>query len=154
MPTASAITAPEAAPAKDYKIPAILLVIGILLYLLWAAFTGGAHAAAGMLIDIPVTLAFKLVIGTVACLLTSKIMGTAFGYVGSALLKLAAVFIFPGAVTLFIPWIGWLVALLLYWGLLEWLFELDALESIVFVIVIWVTSAVAMLLVTAILVAH
>jgi hypothetical protein len=154
MPITRAISIPEPPPAKDYKIPAALIAIGICIELTSALLLGGPHALTRILVTLPLTLLVQIAIGIAACLITSKIMGTAFGYAGSAILKLAAVFLFPAAVAAYIPVIGWIVSLLLYWGLLEWLFELDVIESLVFVFVIWATSAVAALLITAILVAR
>jgi hypothetical protein len=38
------------------------------------------------------------------------------------------------------------VAVILYWGLIEWLFELDPLETVVTVIIMWVVKMGAFLL--------
>jgi hypothetical protein len=133
--------------AKDYVIPSALLALGIVIYLLYAFIVGGAAGLQGMLVYLPVRLLVQVVLGVAACMITVKIMGSAFGYLGSAILKLAAIFVFPSAATFFIPHVGWLIALLLYWGLIEWLFELDAMETIVLAIVIWCVNAGAILLV-------
>ena len=43
----------------------------------------------------------------------------------------------PSAATFFIPWVGWILSWILYWKLIEWLFELDGIEPIVLSIVFW-----------------
>jgi len=65
-----------------------------------------------------------------------------------AVMKLAAIFVFPDGVTSFIPWmiVAWLVAVVIYWGLLEWLFELDSMETIMLAIVICLVNAGAVVL--------
>jgi hypothetical protein len=131
---------------KDYKIPLALLGVGVLIYMVYALIVGGIPGVAAMALVLPLRIVIQAALGIVACMITAKIMGTAFGYAGPAAAKLAAVFVFPGAVTFLIPYIGWIIALLLYWGLLEWLFELEALETIMLVIVIFFVNIGAILL--------
>ena len=137
----------EAYAAKDYKIPAVLLGVGVVLYLIYGMYRGGVAGLGAMAVALPVQLLIQVALGVVACLLTVKIIGAAFGYVGSAILKLAAVAVFPSAVSIYIPYVGWIVSLLLYWGLLEWLFELEVMETITLVVVLFVVNALAIMLV-------
>jgi hypothetical protein len=131
---------------KDYLIPGILMGVGILIFLTYAFIMGGTAGLAAMAVYLPIRLVMMVVLGVIACFITARIMGTGFGYLKSAIVKLAAIFIFPAAATFFIPWVGWLLALLLYWKLLEWLFELEALETVVLAIVIWFVNIGAMIL--------
>jgi len=122
---------------NEYLKPAILLGVGIAIYMLYALIVGGPAGLIAMGILLPIRIFFQVTLGVIACYITAKIMSTDFGLLLPAIVKLAAVFIFPSAVTFFIPWIGWLIALGLYWCLLQWLFELDGMETIVLSIVIF-----------------
>jgi hypothetical protein len=130
----------EETNAKEYVVPAVLLGIGVLVYLGYAVIVNGVDGILGMLIYLPIRIAVQVTLGVVACFITAKIMGTGFGDLKSAIIKLAAIFMFPGAVTFFIPYVGWLMALVLYWGMLEKLFELEAMETIVLAVVIWLVN--------------
>jgi hypothetical protein len=129
---------------KDYLIPGVLLSIGILIFLAWSVILGGLTGLAVMAVYLPIRLVVQVVVGVIACFFTARIMGTSFGYLKTAIIKLAAIFVFPAAATFFIPWVGWILALLLYWKLIEWLFELEAMETIVLAIVIWFVNIGAM----------
>jgi len=132
---------------KDYRIPGALLGVGVLIYLAWGFLTGGSAGLVAMVIYLPVRLIVQVILGVIACFITARFMGTSFGYLKSALVKLAAIFVFPSAATFFIPWVGGIIAILLYWKLLEWLFELEALETIMLAIVIWFVNIGAFFLV-------
>ena len=148
MPRFSELEASAPTPAKEYLIPAALIAAGICISAVYGLAVGGASGFLSVLIYTAVTAVFQVALGIVACLITARAMGVAFGYAGSAILKLAAIFIFPSAVAILIPSIiGKIVGLIIYWGLIEWLFELDALETIVFAIVIWLVNIGALLLV-------
>jgi hypothetical protein len=156
--TLTPIPQPEGVDSKEYKIPAILLGVGILIELLRAFFSPSKAGVTAALVALLIALIVRVGLGVVACYLTARIMGVGFGYLTTAILKLAAVFIFPSAVTFFIPMfgipvLGSLIAILLYWGLLEWLFELGAMETIALVIIIFFVNTGAIILITAIHVA-
>lgn len=151
MPRFSDAQAPEAAPAKDYLIPLALIAAGFGISASYGLIHNGVAGLAGIAIYTSVATVVRVGLGVIACLITARIMGAAFGYAGSALLKLAAIFLFPSAVELFLPSIaGWIVGLILYWGLIEWLFELDAMETIVFAVVIWLVNIAAIFLVAVV----
>ncbi len=136
----------ERSDPKDYLYPAMLLAAGVLAYLVHAFVKSGMGGVGGMLLYLPIQIIVQVIVGVVACLLTVRIMGTTFGYLTSAIVKLAAIFVFPTSVTAFIPYVGGLIALIIYWGLLEWLFELDPMETIVLSLVIWGLNAGVILL--------
>ena len=107
------------------------------------------------LLALGIVLAIQVVLGVVACLLAGKLTGADFGLLLPGCMKLAAICVFPGAVTGLIPWgcAGYILGLLLYWGLLEWLFGLDPMETITTVVVMWAVNAGAVLLAAAALAA-
>ena len=85
-------------------------------------------------------LAILIIVGVglmgVACLITSKLLGTKFGDVRTAVWKLAAIFTFPIAVGSFLPaWWATLIASALYFALLLWLFDLEVHEAALFTLI-------------------
>ncbi len=131
---------------KETTIPAVLLVLGIAMYLAFGLWLGGAGVAAFILGETLVGLAIGIPLGILACFITAWLMGASFGTLKGAILKLAAVYTFPSAVLLLAATslsiegvlLGLLFGLVLYCGLLAWLFELDPLEVIVLAIVLFV----------------
>jgi hypothetical protein len=81
-------------------------------------------------------LVIGVFLGIIACYVTASLLGTSFGYLGSAALKLAGIFTFPTAVSQLVPF-GWLLSLILFFGLLTWLFNLDWFEALIFTFVLW-----------------
>lgn len=130
--------------AKEYKIPAALLLVGILIDIGHTVFTAGVKGVGPELLAMGIIVTVQVILGIIACFITARIMGANFGTLTPAMVKLAAVCVFPGAVALFIPsfipLVGMFLTPLLFWGLLEWLFELDVMESIVLVFVIWIVQ--------------
>ena len=137
---------PESTDPREYKIPIALLAIGILIYLFFYLLITGSHGFTTLLISFPLQLVIQMVMGIIVCVVTAKIFGTSFGNHGSALLKLAAIFTFSGAVAVSIPFgMDWMVFLLVCTVLLKWLFQIDTVETIVFVILLAATKFVALL---------
>lgn len=121
---------------KDRRAPYALLIAGVAIVLGNTLIHHGpidAIAAFGW-------LAIAMIIGVglmaVACLITAKLLGTSFGDLGAALLKLAAIFVLPTAVAgLLPPWWSSLISTALYFALLLWLFDLEVYEAAVFTLV-------------------
>jgi len=128
---------------KEYKIPAALLATGFLIEIVRAVYFSKGTSLGSAVLALGILLLIQVTLGVLACLLAGKIVGASYGYLIPGCCKLAAIFVFPGAIALCIPWacVGWVVCLFLYWGLIQWLFGLDPLETIVTVIVIWVVNA-------------
>lgn len=137
---------PESDP-KEFIIPGALLGIGVVIYLIQALLTRGTTGMGATLIALFVLLAIKVVLGLIACLLAAKFMGCSYGALWSGVLKLAAIFIFPGAVAVLIPIpiFAFIVTVLLYWGLIEKLFDMDVNKTITTVIVITLAQVSAIL---------
>lgn len=127
---------------KEFIIPGALLGIGVVIYLIHSMVTRGATTVGATLLILVVTLAIQVILGLIACLIAAKFMGCSYGALWSGCLKLAAIFIFPGAITSWIPipFIPFIISILLYWGLIEYLFELDTQETITTIIVIWLVQ--------------
>lgn len=140
--------------AKEVKIPAALMAAGILIAIVHAVFFRQVSVGSALL-SLAVTLFLRIILGIAACFLTNRFAGVDYGTLGAACLKWGAIFIFPTAVALLIPiaCIGFLASLLLYWGLIEWLFDLEAMDTIVTVVAIWLTQVGAFFLAAVVLAA-
>jgi hypothetical protein len=123
---------------KDRRAPYALLIAGVTIILGNTLIHHGpvdAIAAFGW-------LAIWMIIGVgamaIACLITARLLGTSFGELGGAVLKLAAIFVLPTAVTVsgyLSPWWSTVISTALYFGLLLWLFDLEVYEAAVFTLV-------------------
>src|SRR5947209_13941161 len=105
--------------AKERQVPLVLIAIGFTLYVV-AAFSKLGTAGAGV---VAVFIVVSTLIGVALMLggayLTAAITGTSFGDLRSALLKLAAIYLFPGALAVWMPGaIGWLISIALWFSLL------------------------------------
>ena len=87
---------------KDFQIPIVLIIVG---FLIWAFVGYRMMGTAGPAIALAV-IGVGAVIGTAlmiaAAFLTAKLLGMSFGELGPAVLKLAAIYLFPAAVGLLI----------------------------------------------------
>jgi hypothetical protein len=122
---------------RDFQIPIVLILVG---FLIWAFVGYRMMGTAGPAIVLAV-IGVGAVIGTAimiaAAFLTAKLLGMSFGELGPAILKLAAIYLFPAAVGSLFPF-GVLLALVLWFALLLWMFEIEVFQAIVFVIVLFV----------------
>ena len=123
---------------KEVTVPVALLAVGLVLFAVAGLLLGGAVGAGVYLLMVAVQLVVGVPLGILACFITARILQGSFGYLNTAILKLAAIFVFCGAVAAVVPYVGWLISLPVYWGLLAWLFELEVAEVVVLTIVLWV----------------
>ncbi len=121
---------------KEVKIPLTLLMIGIAVFFCYGFIEGGASGAASVLASKGRELLLSLAAAIIACFIAGWLLNIDFGLLLTAILKLAAIFMFPWAVAL-VPVVGWLISIVLYWALLEKFFDLDARELFTCVILIF-----------------
>ena len=97
-------------------------------------YASGRKTVAFFLGFIGFLLALQTILGTVAAFVTAKITGASFGELWTAMLKLAGIIVFTGALSLAIPY-GGLLVVFIYLGLLMWLLDLAFGEAVIFAIV-------------------
>ncbi len=124
--------------AKEIKIPAALLAIATAIFLLYGLFAAGTLGVSVMLVALAFQIFVGVAVGLVACLIASKLIGFSLGTLGPTTLKLAAIYTFPAAVGALIPFVGWIIALALFFVLLTWLFELEGREAILCSVIVFV----------------
>lgn len=131
--------------ATEFKIPVALLIAGLAIIFGYALVVAGPSLAKAVILMQVIGLAIMIPLGIVACYITAKLLSIDFGDVRSASAKLAAIFTFPSAVALLIPWgpVAWLVSVLLYLGLLTWLFDMEGWDPLICAIVIWLVRIAA-----------
>lgn len=131
------------ADEKEYRIPGVLLVFGFALLLLQAHFLDPAVGLVTHFVSNAVGLAFGVALATFGCFLVAPLLGTSFGHLHSAILKLAGIFTFTAALAGLAGGFGWLVSFPLYFVLLMWLFTLDLFEAFVYAVVLWLARWIA-----------
>ncbi len=130
---------------KEVKIPLALLTIGIVVFFCYGFAKGGASGGVSVLVSTGGELLIAMAAAIVACFIAGSLMGFDLGLRHTAILKLAAIFLFPWAVAL-VPVVGWLILIVLYWALLEKFFELDPPELFSCVILIFLARFYANIL--------
>lgn len=130
----------------EYKVPGALIGVSMLIY---GAFfywhLGGEGLVVGSLIMISATI-IEVILALGACFITAKLLGTSFGNLGSAIVKLTAIVLFPSAVGLILPG-GWIWTIIFYLGLLYALFDLDGWEPIYFAVILYAIERLVLMFV-------
>ena len=112
----------------------------------WDDEEPGAMGVVGALIGMLVMVGVRVGLGMAACAVTARLMVFDFSPWLSSALKLGAIFVFPAAVASYVPYAGWGVQFLLYYGLLSWLFEVGGTELHVFAGLIFLVNLLATVL--------
>ena len=135
--------------AKEKQIPIILIVIGLIIWVIvgFARFDVGPLWIV-LIVGIDATVRTLLLIA--AAYVTAGLMSVSFGDLRAAFLKFTAVVVFSGAVGAAIPF-GGIIAAVVAFGLLLWLFDLEVYQAVVFTIIYWVVSLVAGIIVAGLL---
>jgi DNA-directed RNA polymerase subunit RPC12/RpoP len=151
-PIASALEAreDEAAANKfiDLWLPLGLILIGLAFQIITQLYFSDDPAsgliAAG--ISVGVELAIRIPLLLAAMIIAVKLLDVAFGPLGQALLKLTAVVLGPTAIGLTIAFliggivglfVGMFIAFVIYWTLLTVLFNLEGIEALYLIFIIW-----------------
>jgi len=116
---------------KEFGVPLILLVAGLLIYGARTMCSHGATTAAMAMGIVLLTATLETLVGIVAACVTAGILKTGFGYLRSAFLKLAAIIVITDAIASLLPMAG-ICVLFTYFGLLVWQFEIDFGEAVIF----------------------
>jgi hypothetical protein len=137
---------------KDIYLPAALIVLGVGMAFVQAMYfsndaTQGLTSAAMM---VGLNLAFSVPALFIAMLLAVKILDVAFGPLGMALFKLVAIALGPDAIGGIINvavgggivgWFaGFMVSLIAFWVLLTVLLDLEAIEALYMMGLIWIVQ--------------
>ena len=146
---------PTGSPVKDLYVPLAALAIGIALdiALVFIASNGGDEGAtprptvepsmAAQIGVVAIHLIFGVILMFPAGIYCFKLFEIPLGAMGPALLKLAAVYVGPGALGAVVAAVstvepvGWLIAIAGSLGLAVWLFGLNVFDSIVLSLVTW-----------------
>ncbi len=132
--------------AKELYIPEAMIIAGVAMHLLAPGEEG--TTIVGLALAMVVHVAFALA----GCFITAGLLKISFGGLFSAVIKLAAVIIFPTGISAIAP-ITQLFFLepVLYLGLMVWLFEIEWFEAVVCSAVIFVMKMLAATLIFTLL---
>src|SRR5690606_8438382 len=118
---------------SEFAGPLALLVVGLLSYGAGAFFMAGARTAGVVMGIIFVIAVVETIVGIAVAYVTAAVLGTSFGELRTAVLKLAGILVFSGAIAFILP-LGGLISLAIYFGLLMWFFGLEVYEAVIFAI--------------------
>lgn len=152
---------------RQRRIAAIwgLLFVSLLLYLAWGFWLAGGIGVAAVIWIVATRLLIAVPVGIATCFLTARLLKTSFGTLGFAIVKLATLVIVTDAVyrisfEILDPSFGSLLAfiacfflaLLVYFCLLAWLFDLDLIEAFYFAVIMAVIYSAVVALANHVLV--
>lgn len=127
--------------AKDRQIPIVLIVVGLILYAIAAFTRSGPAGAASVVVAALVLGLVQTVLLTLAAFIASSIMGISFGELPTAALKFAGVALVVGGLSAILPWAG-LIWLVVFLGLVVYLFELQIGYAIGLTIIYWLLGLI------------
>jgi hypothetical protein len=135
----------------EWKIPLALFVIGVIVLVAGAALLDSASPSATVL-GIALLLVVNVPLTIAAMYLAANWLGLAFGYLHTAILKLAAISVFTTSLDQLGSWLGqpllgWLAAIAISFYLFSYFFDLDFNETLLAVVAItaiqWVLLLIA-----------
>jgi hypothetical protein len=125
---------PDLSEAQEGRIPAVLAITGGAFLLIVALGKTSDLGFPGALAYGAAYLAVGMITGLIGFLIAAKALGSGFGYLRPALVKLVAVVTLPAALDGLISlipgmgWPAWGASICLTFVLLSWLFDLDTTE--------------------------
>jgi len=135
-------------PKREWVVPTVLLGVGLLLAMSGIFLHEGAAAVTRFVIVIGINLVLTVPITIAAMYVAAAVLGTSFGTLGMAILKLTAINVmflgilltaaFAGA-----PVIGLAVAVVVGWVLFSFLFKLAWYETLISLLIIGLIHFVA-----------
>lgn len=129
---------------KEFAIPMALLTLAVIIYAGYGFWAGGAEGTMGIIVLIGLNVIFGVVFGIAGFYVATWLFGISYGNLITAVPKMAAIVLFPDAITLFVPGVlGWLISVVLYFFLLSWLFDLDAHETFMTTVTLFVLKILA-----------
>jgi hypothetical protein len=140
---------PEEVAAKarwnDLYWPTIALAVGLVLSIVDGVWGPGSSDWKYVVTSVMVTGLINVVFSFIGVLITSKLLSIGLGNFQTALLKVSAIALAPGAISDIIinkmpsGWaIGWVVSIVLYVGMFNKFFDMDMMETMICAAIIWV----------------
>ena len=136
------------ASTREWLVPTALLVVGLMLALSGIFVHEGAAGVRGLVIVVAVNLAVTVPITIAAMHIAAALLGTSFGTLGTAILKLAAINVLYLGIVLTgalvgVPLIGLIVGVVVSWVLFSFLFDLAWYETLISLLIIGVIHFIA-----------
>src|SRR5690606_18969886 len=88
---------------SEFTVPLVLLVGGLLIYGIGAFMAAGAQSAGFVMGIVFVLAAIQTILGILAAYATAALIKTSFGELRTAVLKLAGIIVFCGAIAYILP---------------------------------------------------
>lgn len=129
---------------KEKEIPLILAAIGLGLVCLGGSIHSGRAAAPTMMGAVLMSLVETGLL-IVAAIVVARLLNIAFGDLKSAALKFCGIALFCAGFDTLVPW-GHLLGLIIFLGLVAWLFEIEIVYAIVLAVVYWIVTFIVVLM--------
>ena len=140
---------PEEIAAKarwnDIYWPTIALSAGLVLSIVDGAWGLGVSDFKYVIAFVMLTSIFNVILSFIGVLITSKLLSIGLGTIPTALLKVSAIALAPGAISSILSnkfesgWVfGWIISVVLYYLMFYKFFDMDMLETMLCSVIIWV----------------
>jgi hypothetical protein len=125
----------------EWQIPLALVIVGFITLMIGAFVAYGSSGIAGALALIVLSLVLYVPVTVAAMYAVASILGVSFGFLNTAILKLAGISLFTLSLRLLghglgFPIIGWLAAVIATYVLFSYCFYLEAMDTIKSVVLI------------------
>lgn len=120
---------------KEITIPLSLLGAGVALLFVAALHLQEAASFPAIMLGLAIDTTIRVTLLIVVAFLTARLIGAGFGSLNTAILKFAAIVVFTSGLTqaVNLSWIGWAIAIICWFCLLIYLFDLDGKEALIFI---------------------
>lgn len=131
------------ATLQEFLPSLVLMGIGAILILIYYLnHLDGRSTVVAMGIVAAIMLV-QVVLGIGVAFAVAMLIGSSFGELRSAGVKLAGILFFCAGIDVWLP-MGWLVVLFVYLGLLMWMFGLQVYEAVIFAIIFTVVRLIVL----------
>jgi hypothetical protein len=133
--------AAEATHARQHKITVAMLIVSLACFPAIAFIYADAEAGVGVLsilLILFVMLAFRVIFGVIGAFILSATVVGGMGFLGEAVLKLTAIYAVTTVTGYALAPLGFfsrIINLILFVGLVQWLFDLEGGEAWIFAII-------------------
>lgn len=129
----------------EFRIPLVLLVIGLISLFVSALVLEGPAEAVGSILGAFIVLLVQIPLTILALYILASILGISYGNLWSAILKLAAITIFVeglafAGMMLGFPFLSMAILIIVSWFLFSLLFQLDVWETFYSLLGLWIIS--------------
>jgi len=134
------------ATVQEFLPSLVLMGIGLVGVFAFALMHLGTRDTATVMLMLGLSVLVQVALGIGSAFLVAMMIGSSFGELRTAGVKLAGILLFCMALSLWLP-MGALVVFFVYLGLLMWMFGLQVYEAVIFAIIFFVVRLAVIFLI-------